>query len=85
MSLACGYIVETIRKFHIIDNDLVPSKAMILSSIVNASISKSTNCHADRRKAVINKSFIKDHFSYLRWAGFHIETSNNIVCLISFK
>ena len=72
--LAPGHIVETICEFHIIDNDLVPSKVMTLRSIVNSFISKLINCHADRRKAIINKSFTKDHFSYMRWAGFNIET-----------
>ena len=57
MLLPSGHIVETIRKSHIIDDDLVPCKVMVLSGIINAFISKSMNCHADRRKAVINKNF----------------------------
>ncbi|CAF1029304.1 unnamed protein product [Rotaria sordida] len=83
MLLASGHIVETIRKFHIIDDDLVPCKVMILSRILNAFISKSINCHADGRKAIINKSFIKDQFGFLRWAGFNVETYKQY-CVFDF-
>ena len=65
MLLPSSHTVETIRKSHIIDDDLVPCKVMVLSGIINAFISKSMNCHADRRKAVINKTFIK--ISALGW------------------
>ncbi|CAF1327049.1 unnamed protein product [Rotaria sp. Silwood1] len=83
MLLASGNIVDTIRKFHIIDDDLVPCKVMILSRILNAFISKSINCHADGRKAIINKSFIKDQFGFLRWAGFDVETYKQY-CVFDF-
>ncbi|CAF4619150.1 unnamed protein product, partial [Rotaria sp. Silwood2] len=83
MLLASGHIVETIRKFHIIDKDLVPDKVMVLNNILNAFISKSINRHANGRQVIINKSFIKDHFGFLRWAGFNIETYKQY-CVFDF-
>ena len=83
MLLASGHIVEKIRKFYIIDDDLVACKVMILSTMVNVFISKSINCHADGRKAIINKSFIIEQFRYLRWAGFNIETYKQY-CVFDF-
>ncbi|CAF4893748.1 unnamed protein product, partial [Rotaria socialis] len=83
MLLASGHIVETIRKFHIIDKDLVPDKIFILSNILKTFISTSISSHTNGRKEIIDKNFIKDHFGYLRWAGFNIETYKKY-CVFEF-